>query len=132
MEYYVEIINVLSALCEGENHLTESDCQELLTLDDLIPVALAKMVPYSIRAAYLNFLAQVHYNTEQANSEVHLSDETWGLLDHIKNELWKGVDSKFEDKQEEDFIFGSIMKLLVSFFETDFSQLPPLTKYVLM
>jgi hypothetical protein len=71
---------------------------------------------------------KVHYNTEQANSEVHLSDETWGLIDNIKNIVWRAVDTKFADVEEEDFIFISVLPMLVAFFETDFTQLPPLTK----
>jgi hypothetical protein len=74
-------------------------------------------------------LKKVHYSTEQANKEVHLSDETWGLIDNIKIQVWKAVDSKFEDKQEEDFIFRAILPMLVAFFEADFSELPPMTKY---
>ena len=129
MEYYCELVNLLADLCVGDNHLTESDCQELLPLTECLPVIIDEgLFSYKLRAAFLNFVIQVHYSTEQANAEIHLSEDTWTLLSYLKDQLWKGVHNKFEDAELADYIFGAIMPMLKEYFAQDFSNLPKLTK----
>jgi hypothetical protein len=58
-EYYAEMIELLALLCEGDNHLTESDCQELIPLVDSVKVIRTEGYSRRIQAAVIHFISQV-------------------------------------------------------------------------
>jgi hypothetical protein len=57
-----------------------------------------------------------------------LGDDTWALLEWIRNVLRAAVKEGLQDQDEADFIFTAVIPMLVTFFDQDFKELPPLPK----
>nr|AGN03925.1 inositol 1,4,5-trisphosphate receptor [Dugesia japonica] len=127
LQYHIELVKLLAMVTEGKNVYSEIKCHSLLSVEDICNVICYPSCTISVKEAYLMFLCHCYIDTEVEIKDIFSTNSpVWDLLNVFSLDIAKVattvVSKRSVDKELEECVTHTIMSVLVTFFNSPFSE----------
>lgn len=122
--YHIELVKLLGCCTMGKNVYTEIKCNSLLALDDIVAMICHPDCVVEVKEAYVGFLNHCYIDTEVEMKEIYSSNHMWSLFEKsFLLDMEQAIKSGTKPNPAvENYIINEIMMILVSYFNSPFSD----------
>eukprot|EP00753_Platysulcus_tardus_P010959 PLAT3172.1.p1 GENE.PLAT3172.1~~PLAT3172.1.p1 ORF type:complete len:3198 (-),score=1828.26 PLAT3172.1:113-9706(-) len=115
LAYHIELLNLLIACAEGKNAATETRCQTLLPLEDLVRHVAALNNAWLVKTPFVQYVNHVYMDTE--GSVTGMANALARLFDLFLHDMRGMLADKEVDATEAAYIFNAVLPTIANYWQ---------------